>query len=42
MEAVGDALADELAPLLALDPAERRRRRRDKFLAMGRAPEKAG
>ena len=42
MEAVGEALADELEPLLALDPAERRRRRRDKFLAMGRLPEKAG
>ncbi len=42
MEAVGEALADELTPLLALDPAERRRRRRDKFLAMGRAVEKAG
>lgn len=42
MEAVGEALADELEPLLTLDPAERRRRRRDKFLAMGRAPEKAG
>ena len=42
MEAVGEALADELEPLLALAPAERRRQRRDKFLAMGRTVEKAG
>jgi acetyl-CoA carboxylase carboxyl transferase subunit alpha len=42
MEAVGEALAEELGPLLALGPPERRRRRRDKFLAIGRAVEKAG
>lgn len=42
MEAVGEALADELEPLLALAPAERRRKRRDKFLAIGRTVEKAG
>jgi len=41
MDAVGAGLADELQPLLALAPSERRRRRRDKFLAMGRSLDKA-
>jgi acetyl-CoA carboxylase carboxyl transferase subunit alpha len=36
--AVGDAIAAALAPLLALDAAARKSRRRDKFLDMGREP----
>jgi len=34
--AVGAAIAEQLAPLLALEPAALRLQRRDKFLAMGR------
>jgi len=34
--AVGTAIAEQLAPLLALEPAALRLQRRDKFLAMGR------
>jgi acetyl-CoA carboxylase carboxyl transferase subunit alpha len=33
---VGAAIAAELAPLLSLDGATRKARRREKFLAMGR------
>ena len=35
--AVGDAIEEALRPLTELDPATLRRRRREKFLAMGRA-----
>lgn len=34
--AVGDAMAEALRPLIGLDPATLRARRREKFLAMGR------
>ena len=42
MDAVSDALFEELQPLLNLGAAERRRLRRERFLAMGRTLEKAG
>ena len=36
IEAAGQAVQDQLTPMLGLDPALLRTRRRDKFLAMGR------
>jgi acetyl-CoA carboxylase carboxyl transferase subunit alpha len=36
IEAVGQAVQAALLPLLALDPASLKARRRDKFLDMGR------
>jgi len=41
IDAVGNALGDELEPLLGVAAAERRRQRRDKFLAMGRQLDRA-
>jgi len=36
VQAVGDAIAEALTPLVALDGAALKARRREKFLAMGR------
>ncbi len=42
IDAVADAVAQAFEPLVAQAPAERRRLRREKFLAMGRALDKPG